>query len=126
MENKRVLLVDDESGFTRLLKLTLEQKGGYTVLEENDGSRAHHTARHFRPHIIFLDIVMPKVDGGDVAQQIKGDPLLKDTVIVFLTAIVSNKEASSHGKEFGGFPFLAKPVSIDSVIECIENHVQNV
>ena len=122
MENKRVLLVDDESGFTRLLKLTLEQKGGYTVLEQNDGSKAHLTARQFRPDIIFLDIVMPKVDGGDVAQQIKADPLLSNTVIVFLTAIVSNKE-TSQGQEFGGFPFLAKPVSLDSVIECIEAHV---
>lgn len=41
MEKKRVLLVDDESGFTRLLKLTLEQKGSYIVLEQNDGAKAY-------------------------------------------------------------------------------------
>lgn len=122
MKKKRVLLVDDESGFTRLLKLTLEQTGNYEVMEENDGSKALHAARLFQPDIIFLDIVMPKVDGGDVAQQIKADPVLNHTTIVFLTAIVSNKEAS-RADEIGGFPFLAKPVSLDSIIRCIEAHV---
>ena len=122
MSKKRILLVDDESGFTRLLKLTLEQTGNYEVMEQNDGGKAHQTARQFKPDLIFLDIVMPKMDGGDVAQQIKADPSLSATVIVFLTAIVSNREASGSN-EIGGFPFLAKPVSLSAVIDCIESHL---
>lgn len=119
MQQKRILIVDDESGFTRLLKLTLEKTGDYIVWEENDGTKAHETAREFRPDLIFLDIVMPKIDGGDVASQIKADPALQDAKIVFLTAIVSKKETAS-GDLIGGFPFLAKPVSLETLIQCIE------
>ena len=62
MKKKRIFVVDDEPGFTRLLKLTLERTGNYTVLEQNDGTQAWLTAREFKPDIIFLDIVMPKID----------------------------------------------------------------
>ena len=120
MSKKRIFVVDDESGFTRLLKLTLERTGRYLVKEENDGTQAWLTAREFKPDIIFLDIVMPKIDGGDVAQQIRSDPLLAHVPIIFLTAIVSKNEST---KEIGGFPFIAKPVSIDAVERCIGEHL---
>lgn len=116
----RVFIVDDESGFTRLVKLTLEMGGRYEVLEENDGTRAWLAAREFQPHIIFLDVVMPRTDGGEVAQQIRSDPALASVPIIFLTAIVSQQESSHH---FGGFPFLAKPVSLEAITRCIEKHV---
>jgi CheY-like chemotaxis protein len=119
MNKKRLLIVDDESGFTRLLKLTLEKSGGYIVREENDGTNAWLTARDFRPDIILLDIVMPKIDGGDVAQQIRSDPMLAHVPIVFLTAIVSRKETKT---EIGGFPFLSKPVSLEAIKTCLAEH----
>ena len=120
MEKKRIFIVDDESGFTRLLKLTLEKTGRYQVIEENDGANAWLKAREFKPDIIFLDIVMPKIDGGDVAQQIRSDPLLAHVPIIFLTAIVSRNETK---RDIGGFPFLAKPVSLDAITRCIEEHL---
>jgi CheY-like chemotaxis protein len=122
MKPKRILIVDDESGFTRLLKLTLEKTGDYLVQEENDGTRAHAAAREFKPDLILLDIVMPKIDGGDVASKIKADPSLSEIPIIFLTAIVSKKEAVSSDL-IGGFPFLAKPVSLETLIHCIEEHL---
>jgi CheY-like chemotaxis protein len=117
MNARRVMIIDDEPGFTRLLKLTLERTGGFEVLEVNDGTRAWMAAREFAPDIIFLDVVMPEIDGGDVAQQIRSDPMLAHVPIVFLTAIVRAKEG---GHEIGGFPFLAKPVSLEAVIRSIE------
>jgi CheY-like chemotaxis protein len=122
-EKKRILIVDDESGFTRLLKLTLEKTGRYLVREQNDGTLARETAREFRPDLILLDIVMPKIDGGDVASQLKADPSLKATKIVFLTAIVSKKEATQGSGLIGGFPFLSKPVSLDALRACIEENL---
>jgi CheY-like chemotaxis protein len=113
------LIVDDEAGFTRLLKLTLEGTKRYIVKEENDGSQALTTARQFRPDLILLDIVMPKVDGGDVARQIASDPILKTAKVIFLTAIVSQREAGGVGG-IGGFPFMAKPVSLAALTEMIE------
>ncbi len=120
MSKKRIFVVDDESGFTRLLKLTLERTGRFVVQEENDGTKAWLAAREFKPDIIFLDIVMPKIDGGDVAQQIRSDPMLANVPVIFLTAIVSKSESKN---EIGGFPFIAKPVSIDAVTRCIAEHL---
>jgi CheY-like chemotaxis protein len=115
---KRILIVDDEAGFTRLLKLTLEGTKRYVVKEENDGSQALFTARGFRPDLVLLDIVMPKMDGGDVARQISQDPMLKGAKIIFLTAIVSQNE--THAGGIGGFPFMAKPVSLAALSKMID------
>ena len=120
---KRVFVVDDESGFTHLLKLTLEKTGRFIVQEENDGTKAWLAAREFKPDIIFLDVVMPKIDGGDVAKQITTDPLLEHVPIIFLTAIVSEKEG---GNLIGGFPFIAKPVSLQAIVACIDKHLGTV
>ena len=68
---------------------------------------------------MLLDIVMPKIDGGDVARQIQADPSLDKTRIVFLTAIVSQKEALP-GNMIGGFPFMAKPISLEALTKFIE------
>jgi CheY-like chemotaxis protein len=120
MSQKRVFIVDDESGFTRLIKLTLEKSGRFVVREENDGTKAWLAAREFEPDIIFLDIVMPRIDGGEVAQKIRSDPKLAHVPIVFLTAIVSEKEG---GQTIGGFPFVAKPVSLQALTKCIEEQL---
>ena len=119
---KKILIVDDEAGFTRLMKLTLQKTGEYEVIEENDGARAWETARKVLPDLILMDIVMPKVDGGDAAARIQKDPALARIPIVFLTAIVSKKDAQPGGL-IGGFPFLSKPVSLDDLIACIEKHL---
>lgn len=121
MNEKRILIVDDESGFTRLLRLTLESTGRYLVEEVNDGRHVLPVARNFRPDIIFLDVVMPEIDGGDVATQLRGDPEFKTVPIVFLTAIVSSKEAS-HQSSIGGYPFLAKPVSVEIIEKAVEKY----
>jgi CheY-like chemotaxis protein len=119
---KKILIVDDEAGFTRLMKLTLEKTGEYEVVEENDGAHAWETARRERPDLILMDIVMPKVDGGDAAAQIRKDSALAHIPIVFLTAIVSRKEAGPGGL-IGGFPFLSKPVSLDDLRTCLKENI---
>jgi CheY-like chemotaxis protein len=99
MITKRILVVDDDSSVTRNLKLNLESGGGYEVLGENHAANALIAARNFRPDLILLDVIMPGMDGGDVAARLRADPLLRDTPIIFLTAIVSNdvsRQAGGH------------------------------
>jgi len=120
MDKTRVLLVDDEPSFTRMLKLSLERRG-YEVRVENNGAYAHTVARDFLPNFIFLDVIMPDVDGGDVAAKIRSDPGLKDVPIVFLTAGVSKETTRVKGNVIGGQTYLAKPISVDEVVRCIEN-----
>lgn len=121
---KRVLLVDDEPSFTRLLRLNLEQTGSYEVREENVGSRALTSAREFRPDVILLDIIMPDVDGGSVVSQIRATEDLKDTRIIFLTAVLTKQEARGKNGTLGFVPCLAKPVNVQEVVDCIEKHTK--
>ena len=122
MAKKRVLLVDDEKSFTNLLKLNLEDTGQYEVRVENWAEDALTAAREFKPDLILLDVIMPGMDGGDVAGQIRNDRHLKGTPIVFLTATVSQREAGVQGLNSGGSLFLAKPVSFEQLVNCINEN----
>jgi len=124
MSTKRILVVDDEPGVTRSLKLNLESSGRYDVLGENRATNALSAARAFRPDLILLDVIMPDLDGGDVATRLRADPLLRDTPIIFLTAIVSNKETAGHEMLSGKETFLAKPVDIGELEKTVEEHIR--
>ena len=119
IEPLRVLLIDDQSAFTRLLSLTLKRSGGYIVREVNDSTKAVSVAREFQPNIIFCDIDMPGIDGGEVASQIRSDPDLAGVPIIFLSSLVGSKESA---RTIGGFPCLSKPVSIETLVRCIATH----
>jgi len=120
MITKRILVVDDEPSVTRSLKLNLEATAGYEVRTENDSTRAVDAAREFHPQLILLDVLMPRLDGCDVSARIHADPELKDTPIVFLTALATNEDTGGHAVVTGSTVYLAKPVDTEELIRCIE------
>jgi CheY-like chemotaxis protein len=122
-DKKRIMVVDDEPSITRLLKLNLEQTGRYEVCGINNAALALSAAREFQPDLILLDVMMPHVSGDELANQLQASPRLKNTPIVYLTALATPGEVSSHGGLIGGLPFLAKPVDLPEVIGCIEKHL---
>jgi CheY-like chemotaxis protein len=69
----RILIVDDNPRFSHSARLILQQSGQYVVWEENDAAGAVETARSFRPDLTLLDLIMPGVDGAEVAAQIESD-----------------------------------------------------
>ena len=69
----RILIVDDNPRFSHSARLILQQSGQYVVCEENDAAGAVETARSFRPDLTLLDLIMPGVDGAEVAAQIESD-----------------------------------------------------
>jgi DNA-binding response OmpR family regulator len=119
---RRILVVDNDKNITHLVKILLEKTGRYLVFEENDSTRAHQTARDFRPDLILLDVVMPDRDGGEIAAQIRADSELQNTPIIFLTALVTRDEAKA-GLHIDGHPFLAKPINIQELIKAIEEQL---
>jgi CheY-like chemotaxis protein len=116
----RILLIDDEAAFTRMVKLNMEATGKYAVRTVNESRQARMIAREFQPDIILLDIVMPEADGGDVAIQLRGDPMLKDIPIIFVSAMVSRKESGTGLYNSGGEHFLAKPIEVKVLEHAIE------
>ena len=119
---RRILIVDNDKNSTHLVKVLLEKTGRYLVFEENEPAKAHLSARNFRPDLIFLDVVMPDRDEGEIATQIQADPQLQYTPIIFLTALVTRAEANT-GLHIDEHPFLAKPIDIQELIKAIEAHV---
>jgi DNA-binding response OmpR family regulator len=123
MTKKKILVVDDEQSMTRMLKRNLEATGRYDVRTENSGEAGVAAAREFQPDLILLDVMMPGNDGGEVAAKIKEDKRLVNIPVVFLSAIVKKEETQPTGGNIGGLTFLAKPVKLDDLITCIENHL---
>jgi two-component system, OmpR family, response regulator len=122
-QRKRILVVDDESSITRLLKLNLEHTGDYEVATENVSQAALAAAERFQPDLILLDVIMPGMDGGHLASMLQESPRLKGVPIVFLTAAVTREELHERRTGVGGLPFLAKPVNLQEVLTCLHHHL---
>ena len=120
---KRILLVDDEAGITRMMRRNLEATGRFEVLDLNDPARALETARQFRPDLVLLDVMMPEMDGGTVAAAFAEEPQLAQVPVIFLTAIVSKKEVEPTGSQIGSHTFLAKPVVFSDLLACIDGQL---
>lgn len=118
----RILVVDDEASFTRLLKLNLEGTGRYSVLTENNPLIALPAAIHFKPDLILMDVMMPGLDGGDVANLFSKHPDLRNIPIIFLTATVKHAEVDASDGEIGGLHFLSKPVSLPELLKHLDDH----
>jgi CheY-like chemotaxis protein len=119
----RVLIIDDEPEYSSMLKAHLQSQGYYEVAEENDETRAIAAAREFAPDLILLDVMMPNLEGSEVAAMIRKNPQLRETPILFLTALVSEADAPCGSYLSGGNVFLPKSLPIDRLMDCIAQSV---
>jgi DNA-binding response OmpR family regulator len=123
MKKQRIMVIDDEVGFTRMLKLNLEQTGRYEVQVANEPEDALPAAREFLPDLVLLDVFMPRMSGGDIAALLRREAFFQGRPIIFFTAAVKKSLVIEHGGIIGGDPFLAKPASLEDVVAAIERHL---
>lgn len=103
----RVLVVDDEQDILDLLEYNLT-KEGYQVQTARNGAIAVEEAQTFQPHVILLDIMMPKMDGVEACRKLRENPKLKEAYIIFLTA--RNEEFSEVAAfDAGADDYINKP-----------------
>ena len=125
MEKKKILIVDDEEDFIKLVKLNLEATGKYEVRTENKGLSALAVTKEFKPDLIFMDIMMPDMGGDQVVEQMKKDVDIKDIPVVFLTAVADKEKVVSWGQYYlPGYPIVAKPITAKEVIDAIEANIR--
>ena len=119
METKRVLVVDDETTFTNLVKLNLEKTGRFVVRVVTDPAETLVAAREFQPDIALLDVIMPGKDGGQVLAELRAAefPTLP---VIFVTATMTQRGLDQRDGEINGVPFIAKPVEPKKLIKHIE------
>jgi CheY-like chemotaxis protein len=123
MNKKRILVVDDEAGFTRMLKLNLEQTNRFEVQVVNEPEDAAEAACAFQPDLVLLDVFMPRMSGGDVAAQLRKLPSFRGRTIIFFTAAVKKSVVEDHEGVIGGDPFIAKPATLEDIIACIDKYL---
>ena len=123
-DKKKILIVDDEEDFGKMVKLNLERTGEFEVKCETKGGNAVAAAKEFVPDLIFLDVIMPDVDGGEVMGLLMNNAALKNIPVVFLTAIITDREATQQDGIVAGRPFLAKPITTAKLIACINKYLK--
>lgn len=121
---KKILIVDDDSGLTTLLKFNIEATGLYEVSVENNARLALGAARKVKPDLIILDYIMPEMDGGDVMTAFQADHVIKNVPVIMLTALVCNRDTPANGYlETAGQKMLPKPVALDVLLGCLEEEL---
>ena len=119
----KVMLIDDEVDFTELLAANLEESG-FEVRQINDPTLTLREARVFLPDICVIDLVMPRMDGGDVVNALKSDPSLTATPVLMLTALVEeNPEDHGELQMKGGLPFVSKTSDLVVIINAINRQL---
>ena len=122
MNKKKILLVEDDEVLASVYRARLEMEG-FEVEEVHDGEKALSVAINFRPNLILLDVMMPKINGFDVLDILKNTPETMNMRIIMLTAL-SQEADRDRAEKLGVDDYLVKSqVVIADVIERVKHHL---
>jgi len=115
---KKVLIVDDEVHIRALLEQTLEElaDAGVELLVAQDGEEGLQYVQEEKPDLVFLDVMMPKLNGYQLCEHIKQDPALKDTYVIMLTA-KGQAADKARGQEVQANEYMTKPFDPDMILQ---------
>ena len=114
----RILIADDEPNIVLALELLMKREG-HEIRSVGDGELAVEAAKAFRPDLILLDVMMPKMDGYEVCQRLRADPALQGVAIVMLTAKGREVE-KEKGLALGADLYITKPFSTRDVVRRVK------
>lgn len=116
--SKKVLIVDDEVHIRALLEQTLEDlaDAGVELLIAQDGEEGLQYVQEEKPDLVFLDVMMPKLNGYQVCEHIKQDPELKDIYVIMLTA-KGQATDKVRGQEVQANEYMTKPFDPDMILQ---------
>ncbi|HKF14906.1 MAG TPA: response regulator [Gaiellaceae bacterium] len=120
----KVLVVDDEAPIRLLCRVNLEAEK-MDVLEAADGEKGLEMARAEKPDIVLLDVMMPGMDGWQVAERLFDDPETRDIPLVFLTARAELRDRA-RGLELGGVDYITKPFNPTELAKVVEGLLERV
>ncbi len=114
----KILIVDDELHIRLLLQQTLEEleDEGVRLLTADNGEKALQKIKEEKPKLVFLDVMMPKINGFEVCKTVKNDLGMKDVYIVMLTA-KGQEFDKRKGKEVGADIYITKPFNPDEIVK---------
>ncbi len=120
-DRTKILMIDDEEDLAFFVRVNLEKTGKFTVLTATRGLEGIKLAKSEKPDLILLDLVMPEMDGGQVAAQLLANTSTKNIPIIFLTALAEKEQVEAYEGKIGGRDYIAKPVTSEELIVRIES-----
>lgn len=114
----RILIADDEVDILEFIRYNL-QREGYEVYTAENGAEALRLAREHHPHLILLDRMMPVMDGAQTCRAIRQEPELKQTMVVFLSAL-GEEEEQLKGFDAGADDYLTKPIPMKLLVSRVQ------
>lgn len=115
--DKKLLIVDDEAHIRMLIEQTLEdlEDEGVELLFADNGADALRIIQEERPNLVFLDVMMPKMNGMEVCQKVKKEHKITDTYIILLTA-KGQEVDRQKGLDMGADKYMTKPFDPDEML----------
>ena len=107
----KILLIDDEADILEFVKYNLE-RDGYEVHTASNGAEGLQVALSVKPHLILLDMMMPVLDGVETCKAIRQSPVLKNVMVVFLSA-AGTEETQLQGYGAGADDYINKPIKMN-------------
>ena len=117
--DRLIVVADDERDIADLLTLNLVMEG-YRVETVYDGQAALDAVRSLEPHIVLLDVMMPKLDGLDVLRSLKADEATRDIPVVMLTAKAGDDDVWA-GWQAGANYYVTKPFDLDELVRYLHH-----
>jgi CheY-like chemotaxis protein len=121
----RILLIDDNKDICQLTKTILSEQG-YQVAFYGNAEDGIKSAKSNKPNLILMDVLMPGLGGAEAVRELKKDQDLKDIPVVFLTALVTNKEQTFKNINVDGehYRTLGKPYEIDQLLQVVREVIK--
>lgn len=125
---KKIVMIDDEEKFVKMIKVNLESAGNYEVITETDAQKGFEVVLRERPDLVILDVLMKGKRGPEIAYEMKQHAKLDKTPIIFLTATVDKKQTEAFAGLVGGSPMtikptMSKPVKTQDLVALIESEI---
>lgn len=119
---KKILVIEDEPHISNLVKVIME-KHGFDVMQAFIGSEGMHMAKTQRPNLIILDVMMPNMDGFEVAETLNGMKETKGIPILMLSSAAQFKDRV-RGLDAGAVDYLTKPFDKDELVAKVNEYVK--
>jgi len=116
---KKILIIDDDKNFTEIVKTSLEGSGEYQVIVENKGTNGCHAARKLKSDLILLDIMMPRMDGFEVLEELRAHRRSVHIPVVMLTS-TDDKVYKEKAQRLDANDYLVKPINPEDLKSKIE------
>ncbi|MFH0919946.1 MAG: response regulator [Fibrobacterota bacterium] len=118
-KGKKILLVDDEAGIRRILRIFLEVEG-FQVLEAVNATQAFRSIDEDKPDVVILDVILFGTTGFEICEKIKSDPKTRDTFVILFTALTKDSDVA-EGERVGADLYLMKPLNPRDIVERVKS-----